>query len=70
MLKELSLNKAIKHVVIVGGGTTGWIAAAMLAKQHCAGKNSNVSITLIESDKIPTVGVGEGTFPPPKGEVE
>jgi tryptophan halogenase len=63
MLKELSLNKAIKHVVIVGGGTTGWIAAAMLAKQHCAGKNSNVSITLIESDKIPTVGVGEGTFP-------
>jgi len=57
------MNKAIKDIVIVGGGTAGWIAAAMLAKQHCAGKQSAISVTLIESDQIPTVGVGEGTFP-------
>jgi hypothetical protein len=57
------MNKAIKNIVIVGGGTAGWISAAMLAKQHSQAKNSNINITLIESDKIPTVGVGEGTFP-------
>ena len=57
------MNKAIKNIVIVGGGTAGWISAAMLAKQHGGSKNSNVSITLIESDQISTIGVGEGTFP-------
>ena len=57
------MSKLIKKIVIVGGGTAGWITAAMLAKQHCRGGNSDVSITLIESDDIPTVGVGEGTFP-------
>ncbi len=57
------MSKLIKKIVIVGGGTAGWITAAMLAKQHCRGENSDVSITLIESDDIPTVGVGEGTFP-------
>jgi tryptophan halogenase len=57
------MNKAIKNIVIVGGGTAGWISAAMLAKQHCVDKNSDVNITLIESDQISTIGVGEGTFP-------
>ena len=57
------MNKAKKNIVIVGGGTAGWISAAMLAKQHGGSKNSNVSITLIESDQISTIGVGEGTFP-------
>ena len=57
------MNKSIKNIVVVGGGTAGWISAAMLAKQHCNGQNSGVTISLIESDQIPTVGVGEGTFP-------
>jgi tryptophan 7-halogenase len=57
------MNKAIKKIVIVGGGTAGWISAAMLAKHHGQDKNSGLEITLIESDQIPTVGVGEGTFP-------
>ena len=47
-------------IVIVGGGTAGWLAAMILqAESKSAGKP--LSITLIESSKIPTIGVGEGT---------
>ncbi len=52
-------NKPIKNVVIAGGGTAGWMAAASLSK--LLGKTINV--TLVESDDIPTVGVGEATIP-------
>ena len=46
--------KPIKNVVIAGGGTAGWIAAALLNK--VLGKVIN--ITLIESSSIGTIGVG------------
>jgi len=55
-----ALNNHIKKVVIAGGGTSGWIAAAALSKQ--LGKV--LDITLVESDDISTVGVGEATIPP------
>jgi tryptophan halogenase len=55
----MSTNK-IQNVVIVGGGTAGWITAALMIK--VLGKTLN--ITLVESDKIGTIGVGEATIPP------
>ncbi|MED5526585.1 MAG: tryptophan halogenase family protein [Pseudomonadota bacterium] len=50
----------IKNVVILGGGSAGWMSAAMLVKS--LGKQ--LAITLVESDQIATVGVGEATIPP------
>ena len=52
-------HQKIKHVVIAGGGTAGWMAAAAVAK--LLGKT--VKVTLVESEEIGTVGVGEATIP-------
>ncbi len=53
-------NNPVKKVVIAGGGTAGWVAAAALSKQ--LGKL--IDVVLVESDQIGTVGVGEATIPP------
>ena len=57
------MSKPTSSVVIVGGGTAGWIAAGTIAARLKAGSRGGVSITLIESPNIPTIGVGEGTWP-------
>jgi tryptophan halogenase len=49
-------------ILIVGGGTAGWLTAAFLAKALGQGPDG-ARITLVESSDIPTIGVGEGTFP-------
>lgn len=49
---------SIQRVVIVGGGTAGWHSACLLSARH-----PELSVTLVEAPDIPTIGVGEGTWP-------
>lgn len=50
--------KKIKSIIIVGGGTAGWLAAGFYSSQL-----RDISITVIESDSVPIVGVGESVVP-------
>jgi tryptophan halogenase len=53
-------EQSIDKLVIVGGGTAGWMSAALISKLFAGSLN----IELVESDAIGTVGVGEATIPP------
>ncbi|MBO9713740.1 tryptophan halogenase family protein [Sphingomonas sp.] len=53
------LEQVVKRVVIAGGGTAGWVVAAALGKHL----GRLVEVTLVESEEIGTVGVGESTIP-------
>ncbi|RYY36095.1 MAG: tryptophan halogenase, partial [Sphingomonadales bacterium] len=50
----------MKRIVVAGGGTAGWMAAAAIARTMAR----TVEVTLVESDAIGTIGVGESTIPP------
>ncbi|MFT4924587.1 MAG: tryptophan halogenase [Phenylobacterium sp.] len=56
----MAVVKKIKSIVIVGGGTAGWMTAAALGK-HFQGQS--VEIKLVESSQLGTIGVGEATIP-------
>ena len=55
--------RRINHIVILGGGSAGWLTAGVLASEHRIKSNSDMSITLVESPDVRTIGVGEGTWP-------
>ncbi|WP_284661841.1 tryptophan halogenase family protein [Myxococcus sp. SDU36] len=58
-------DNRVRKIIIVGGGSSGWMAAAYLNKAL----NFNVDITLVESPNIPRIGVGEATIPTIKEEL-
>ena len=57
------IDEDVKHVVVVGGGTSGWITAGVLASKCVKEQGRDLKITLIESPTIGNIGVGEGTWP-------
>jgi len=57
--REVAVAHPIQHVVIVGGGTAGWLSAAYLNRAF----GRKLDITLVESPRIGRIGVGEATVP-------
>ncbi len=57
------MTSKINNIIILGGGTAGWLSACILAKKLNCLQNSELKISLVESPDIPTIGVGEGTVP-------
>jgi hypothetical protein len=51
------MSDTIEHIVVVGGGSAGWLVAGLLAAEH------PLRVTLVESPSVPAIGVGEGTWP-------
>jgi glycine/D-amino acid oxidase-like deaminating enzyme len=53
------MERPVRSICIVGGGTAGWLTAGIIAARHAAG----LQVTLVESETIGIIGVGEGTWP-------
>lgn len=64
------MTDSVGHVVVVGGGTAGWLSAAMIAAHHNSHQPDGLKVTLVESSDIPTIGVGEGTWPTMKNTLQ
>ncbi|WKE66159.1 tryptophan 7-halogenase [Gallaecimonas kandeliae] len=57
------MGQGLRKVLVVGGGTAGWLAANHLAKRLQSRLPQGVRVCLVEAPDIPTIGVGEGTVP-------
>jgi tryptophan halogenase len=60
----------VERIVVVGGGTAGWLTAAYLAARRSTVSARPPTITLVEAPDIPTIGVGEGTWPTMRATLE
>ncbi|MBB1086986.1 tryptophan 7-halogenase [Lysobacter sp. SG-8] len=56
-------EEAVRHIVILGGGSAGWLVAGLIAADHATASGAGLAVTLIESPDVATIGVGEGTWP-------
>ena len=56
-------SQRVMKVLIVGGGTAGWLTANHLGKKFSDSSGLNIEVCLVESPNIPNIGVGEGTVP-------
>ncbi|GHE86930.1 tryptophan halogenase family protein [Thalassotalea profundi] len=61
------MSEEIKNIVILGGGSAGWLTAGTLAAKHRQTSKKPYAITLIESPEVKIIGVGEGTWPTMRG---
>jgi tryptophan halogenase len=57
------MHKPLRKIVIVGGGSAGWLTAGIIAAVHSTDSNSGIEVTLVESAEVAPIGVGEGTWP-------
>ena len=57
-------DPSLRKIVIVGGGTAGWMTAAPLAQRFQQAGPQAGEVVLVESPDIGTIGVGEATLPP------
>jgi tryptophan 7-halogenase len=57
------MTQPVQKIVIVGGGTAGWLTAGIIAARHQARMKGGFSVTLVESPTVNIIGVGEGTWP-------
>ncbi|HVY81553.1 MAG TPA: tryptophan halogenase family protein [Steroidobacteraceae bacterium] len=55
--------RPVRKIVVVGGGTAGWLTAGVIAAKHRHRMPAGFSVTLVESPNVPIIGVGEGTWP-------
>jgi tryptophan halogenase len=60
----------IQNIVIVGGGTAGWLTAGVIAARHQGRMKSGFTVTLVESPNVKIIGVGEGTWPTMRSTLE
>ncbi len=55
--------RPVRNIVIVGGGTAGWLTAGVIAARHKGRMAGDFTVTLVESPNVQIIGVGEGTWP-------